>query len=320
MTYLRWAPLVLFSALAQGQLFAVETVTTAAGTAATAANDAGSARAVALGSTYVGIAEGSETLLWNPAGLADLCASEVALDHDSTLVGSFQENILLGLPLGQSSGLGLSIDYADDGTFEGRDDQGALLGDYGARAFGANLGWGFRAPADLAFGAAVKVDREDLANDTIYSFAGDLGALWSPTPSLRVGAAYRNLGPDIAGSHLEQGFDLGASSYFWKGSSMEWLAAASVEALTHSDTDVHLGLETTLGQLFSLRAGYSFNVPHPDNADGLLGWTFGGGVKLDDLRLDYAYVPMAEIGDVQRLSLTYAFGDCVGGSEGRGKD
>ena len=310
MKHIQWIPLVLLLALAQERLPAAETINAAAGMAFTSSQDAGSARSIALGSSAVGIAEGSDALAWNPAGLAGLCTAEAALNHNSTLVGSFRDNLVLGLPLDRAGGLGLSVNYADNGVFEGRDEAGHLTSDYSARAFGASAGWGFQAPEDLSFGLAVKVNREDLADDSFYDLAGDLGVLWSPTPSLRLGAAYNNLGLDVAGAHLEQGVSLGISSYFWKGSDVEWLAALSGESLTHGDSSVHVGLETTLFHMLSLRGGYSADVDNPQAADGLLGWTLGGGVHLAGFSVDYAFVPMEELGNVQRLSLTYAFGAC----------
>jgi hypothetical protein len=96
-----------------------------------------------------------------------------------------------------------------------------------------------------------------------------------------------------------------------KGQDFQWLLALSGEALTGSDNSVNMGLEVKVFQVLSLRGGYSFNVPDPVNPDGLLGWTLGGGIQVDDFSLDYAVVPLAEVGNVQRVSLTYAFGGCA---------
>jgi hypothetical protein len=303
--------LVFLALFVQTRLPAAEVITSAASLAFPAIQDAGSARAIALGSTYVGIAEGSATLPWNPAGLAELCTSEFSVNHNSTVEGSFQESALLGVPLGHSSGLGASFSFADNGTFEGRDENGNVDSTYEARAYGGSLGWGLRLPADLAVGAAVKVNREDLDTTGYNDFAADFGALWTPSPSFTLGAAYTNLGLDVADAHLAQGFSLGASSYLFKGEDLQWLFAISGEALTHSDGSIHFGVEPTFYHVLSLRAGYGFNVPYTDNGTDPTGWTLGGGIKLDQLSVDYAYVPLADLGNVQRISLTYAFGDCV---------
>jgi hypothetical protein len=301
--------LVLLGALAQKGLSAGETVNASAGTAFPSVQEAGSARAVALGSTYVGIAEGSATLPWNPAGLAAVAGKELSVHHNSTVAGSFQETAIFAMPLNHDNGLGLSANYGDSGDFEGRDDAGNLTSNYSARAYGATLGWGMRPMTDVAFGAALKVNSQDLAGSAFTAVAGDLGALWTPTPSFSIGAAYTNLGPDVAGLPLAQGLSLGVSSYLWKGSDFQLLLALSGESLLHSDDAVHFGVENRLFKMLALRVGYACNIPSQPNSDALLGWTLGGGVQLAGLSLDYAYIPLAEIGNVQRVSLTYAFGD-----------
>lgn len=305
-----WLSLVLVCAAAQTGLHGTETVNAAAGMAFPAVQEAGSARAVGMGSTYVGIAEGSATLPWNPAGLAGLCAPEISLHHSSTVIGSFQETAILGLPLNASNALGLSVNYGDNGVFEGRDAAGNVASDYSARAYGATLGWGFRILSELSLGAAVKFNREDLGSLSYNAPAVDLGALWSPTSSLSLGAAYTDLGPQAAGYNLDQGVNLGISNYFWKGGDFQWLLALSGQALTRSDTSLHVGLEGTFFQLLSLRGGYAYDFTHPVPSDGAPGWTLGIGAKLAQVSLDYSFVPLAEVGNVQRISLTYAFGDC----------
>jgi hypothetical protein len=270
----------------------------------------GSARAIALGSTYVGIAEGSATLPWNPAGLAGICATEIGLHHNSTLIGSYQETAILGLPTGKASALGASFTYGDNGTYEGRDDAGNRVGDYAVRTYGASLGWGFQAMDDIDLGASLKFNRQDLAGTAVDAFAGDIGALWQASPDFNLGAAYNNLGPDVAGMPQGQALSLGASYYLWKRSDLQVLLALSGESLARGGDSVRFGIEPTLYHMLALRAGYSAALNNAQEVNGLTGWTFGGGVMLAGLALDYAYVPLGDLGDVQRVSLTYAFGDC----------
>jgi hypothetical protein len=291
-------------------LRAAENLLSASGFAFPSIQESGSARAIAMGSTYVGIAEGSASLLWNPAGLATLEGPEIALHHESGLVGATQEIAVLGVPLGYGNGLGLSVNYEDDGTFDGHDSTGAGTGDYSARAYGASLGWGIRGPLGLSLGLAAKVNRQEMASTDLNAFAGDAGVLWSLSPLLSVGAAYTNLGPEVNGQQLAQGFRAGISSYVGKCADYQWLFALSGEALTRSTDSVHLGVEHTLYHLLALRAGYAFDVSSPGTAGSLEGWTFGGGLIIKHgLSIDYAFVPLADLGNTQRVSLTYDFGE-----------
>ena len=309
MTTRRLTALLLGALLTSG-LHAAETVSSSAGMAFPSVQESTSARAIGLGSTYVGIAEGSAALLWNPAGLGGLLCPEIALHHKSGLLGAYQETAVLGLPLGVGNGLGISLNYGDNGDFEGRDILGNLTGSYSARAYGGSLGWGFK-HSDFGLGLAVKYNQQALAGSSTSAFAGDLGLLWNPSEYFNLGAAYSNFGPDVSGHPLAQGLRVGLSSYLGKGSDLQWLLAVSGESLKDSDNSVHLGLESSLFKTLALRAGYAFDVPKPAEANGLSGWTFGGGITLESLSLDYAFVPLGDIGNTQRVSLTYGFGGCA---------
>jgi hypothetical protein len=301
------APLFLYF-LFYGNLQAAEDRLPAASFAFPSVQQGGSARAIGMGSTYVGVAEGSASILWNPAGLSNLTDAEIAIHHNAALLDAIQEIAVLGLPLGYGHGLGATLSYEDNGVFDGRDSQGNATGNYSARAFGASLGWGFKGPADLSMGLTVKGNRQDLAGEAQNAFAGDMGILWSHKPWLNIGAAYTNLGPDVNGHPLAQGARAGISSYLGKCENFQSLFAISGEALTRGENSLHLGFEQSLYQVLALRAGYGLNLAKPES-NGLLGWTFGGGIALKQLRLDYAYVPLNELGNMQRVSLTYSFGE-----------
>ena len=300
---------ILLGALAPG-LHASEDVTSAAALAFPSIQNGAGARAIALGSTYVGIDEGSASLLWNPAGLGAMTDPEVAEHHTASLVGSTQDIAVLGLPLGGDNGLGVSLNFENDGTFDGRDANGNETGAYSANAYGGSVGWGAGVFGGLYLGVDVKFEHETLADSGLNDFSGDLGALWTLSPLLSLGAAYNNLGPAVDGWPLAQGFNAGLSSHFYKTDTMDWLAAASAENQTASQTSIHFGLEDTLYQLLSLRGGYAFATSDPITADNsnLLGWTFGIGLMYRGFSLDYAYVPLSYLGNMQRISLTYDFG------------
>ena len=297
---------ILLGALAPG-LHAAEDVTAAAGLSFPSIQDGAGARAIALGSTYVGIDEGSTALFWNPAGLGALADTEIAENHNSAILNSTQDIAVVALPLGGDNGLGMSLNYENDGSFDGRDQNGNATGGYSANAYGGSLGWGAGVADGLYVGLDLKFEQENLAGTDLDSFAGDFGALWNCSPYLSLGAAYTNVGPTVEGWHLDQGLNLGLSSHFYTSDSSQWLAAVSGESLHDGESSVHFGLEDTLYTLLSLRAGYSYSDSNDDTSN-LMGWTFGIGLAIHQLSLDYAYVPLSDLGSMQRVSLSYAFG------------
>jgi len=303
---------IFLAALAPG-LHAAEDIVAASDFAFPSVQEGGSARAIALGSTYVGIAEGSASMLWNPAGLATMLYPEISLHHNAALLGAYQDIAILGLPLGHRQGLGLSLNYDDSGTFDGRDEAGLQTGDYSARAYGGSLGWAIRGPIGLNMGLALKVNSQDLAGSVSTAVAGDFGILWDLYPRVSLGAAYTNLGPSLDGHPLAQGLRVGVSSYIEQDRDNEFLFALSGESITEGASSLHAGIEQTIHHLLALRAGYAMDIPKPQ-MDGLLGWTFGAGIILSNFSVDYAFVPLAELGSMQRISLTYVFGERGGPS------
>lgn len=303
--FLAW---ILLGVALQNNLPAAEDLLSSASFAFPTIQEAGSARAIGLGSTYVGIAEGSAALLWNPAGLSTLSAAEIGLHHNVALMSGTQDIAVLGLPLGYGNALGLSLDYEDNGVFEGRDIAGLPTGNYASKVYSGSLGWGIGSSVGLSGGLAVKMNRQDLAGIVSDAFAADAGLLWSLGPQFTVGAAYTNFGPEVAGRQLSQGVRVGVSSYLNKCEDFQWLLALSEESMTNGDNSLHFGLEHTLYRILALRAGYGLNVPKPA-MDGLVGWTFGGGIQIQRFTLDYAYVPLGDLGNMQRVSLTYSFGE-----------
>src|SRR5258708_33173947 len=55
----------------------------------------GTARATAMGSAFAGIADDAASLLYNPAGLGWLEMPELGLHHNSCLVESYRETVLV---------------------------------------------------------------------------------------------------------------------------------------------------------------------------------------------------------------------------------
>lgn len=254
------------------------------------AEKGGSARAIGLGSTFVGIAEGSAALMWNPAGLSSLMRREIGLHYNTAMAGSIRQIAMFGLPLGYKNGLGLSLGYENNG--------GTL--DVGG-------GWGRALSAGFSMGLGFKTGSDS------NSFVGDAGILWSLAPELSAGVAYSNLGPAAEGHKRAQRLRLGVSSVIEKGTWNQWLFAVAGEFLIDGGQSIHLGIENLLYETLALRAGYAFSVFQSPTGD-MQGWTLGLGILLnrillDQFSLDYAFVPLDELGNLQRLSLTYAFGE-----------
>jgi hypothetical protein len=283
-----------------------QTVTQAASLAAPLENLEGSARDLALGSAFVGVADDSSAIYFNPAGLSNLQNPEIALHHNSYLAGTFQETLEAGFPAGDMGGLAFSLDYVGWGTLDLRNAYGASEGSFNDSDVGFTAGWGREWLPGFSAGLALRGLQQKVVNDLYASLAGDIGVLWVPVKNLRLAMSYLNLGTPVAGNQLSGDWKAGGSCLIRFDSRFTLLTALSGDWTPGGVGSAQAGLEGTLNKQWTLRVGYQ--LPFYDNQiDGLTGLTAGAGIKISSLTLDYAYLPFGTLGDSNRISLTYQF-------------
>ena len=189
-----------------------QTVTGTAGLAAPLDNLQGSARDLAMGSAFVGVADDSSALFFNPAGLSGLKNPEVALHHNSYLAGTFQEILCAGFPAGDAGGLAFALDYVGWGSLDLRDSSGTAQGTFDDSDIGFTAGWGKEWLPGFSGGLALRGLQQKVVDDLYTSLAGDAGLLWQPRKNLRLGFSYLNFGTPVDGSPLAGELKGGGSS------------------------------------------------------------------------------------------------------------
>lgn len=269
-------------------------------------NSGGSARALGIGGAFVGVADDSSALLWNPSGLSGLKKMEMALHHNSWLGGIIQETAVMALPMGPLGNFGASINYVGYGSIEGYDSSGTQVSSYSANRYGLGLGWGKEVLPGLSAGVGLKGAMRNMPTGSSSDVSGDLGVLWQPMKELRLGMALSNLGSSVAG-YSQAAALRGGGSYLMKFSSNHQLLLAASAAFEPSGVNrIQLGVEDTLHSFLALRLGYQFNLADTQ-IQGLTGLSAGLGVTYNSFGLDYAYLPFGELGTSQRVSLSYKF-------------
>jgi hypothetical protein len=284
----------------------------------------GSARAMALGQSYVALAEGADALTWNPAGLALSQQKEWTYaymrhieDVDSPFYMGYAH------PMGRTV-WGANIAYLSVDGFDARDASGSprsgenvtVRDGFGSLAVSRSFWY-----EKLFLGGALRLVHEDLANSVHDTVVGDFGLLLKPNSTLTLGFAVQNFGTNRenvaattrGGAALRLGdfFNLGlelsqASDYGARfGVGGEFLLPE--QYLDVGQITFRMGYHTadSLGQSFdgtlkSLRmdrsAGLSFGF-------GLFtSRAFGYGIALD-----YAYVPFGALGTVDQFSFKVKF-------------
>jgi hypothetical protein len=265
-----------------------------------------SARADALGSAFTGVADDSSALFFNSAGLSGLDHTQVSLNHNSYLVSSFEETLLVGLPAGDLGGFAAAVQYVYWGNLDERDPLGVPLGTFADSDIALSLGWGREWAKDFSMGIAIHGIQQKIVDSQYISLSGDVGLLWVPEKDFRLGLVYAGLGTAVGGQSLATDLKGGLSYLFHLGQDDTLLSAFSIDYEPSGVSRLRWGIEAGYKKSFFLRAGY--DLPLSDNQiTGFSGFTAGAGVNIGLLGLDYAYIPYGNLGTSNRISLVYDF-------------
>ena len=280
----------------------------------------GSARAMAMGRAFVGMADGIDALAWNPAGIATVGQDEFAYSYLSYLNG-------LDTPLYMAyvhpAGLtvwGANVGYIHDMGFDVRDTNGVPLTNLNSVVWD---GYGTLSVAHsfdyekLLLGGSVRIVNQDLAGYTQDSVVGDAGFEYRPRDFLSVGASMQNFGApvNVVGSIARMGFavhpdDIVTLSFEAdKPQADTWRAGLGAEISIPEAYLQWAQMAFRLGYYSADQYGQSFNhtvqVLRMDRTSGLsVGFgfftsrAFGYG-----LSLDYAFVPFGALGVANQITV-----------------
>ena len=272
-----------------------------------------SARSVALGGSFVAVAENTDAIFENPAGLGQMDGRQVSYTNVMLFyTGSGEDSPaqhVVGMvqPLGNKLGLGLGVEYIGIANFN---------------EIGGTVSLAYKLSSSINLGVNAKylswsatLEEGDPGNSSGGNVGVDVGALWkSPLSGAQFGLLVKNLNkPNVAGGDIpgepDAGtlpMDLHLGVAYWHQAttsliSLQWVARALGEDA--STTRLLLGAETQLAPGFMLRAGGSrYLEDDEDNLNAGLGW------KRNKLGIDYAYhIPMGLAGSNGKHLFTFIY-------------
>jgi len=287
------------------------------------------ARAAAMGGAVAAAADDATATYWNPADLAGLHYRHATFTHAASYQSTFYDFLAYAQPIEVRAGsgrerdllpdqlgtVGASFQYFNAGKIAEVDNAGAPTGgSFTPQDFAATIGWGAELARGLDAGVAVKYVSSKIEASAATG-AADFGARWraqipgtEAAYALSVGA--RNVGGQLkfatAYDPLPLTFVVGQAVKPFRSLTL----AADVLAPRDRAPYVSLGVEwrapMTEGLTAALRAGYDGRARSSD-VGGTTGVTLGGGLGFQRLGFDYAWTPLGDLGDTQRLSLSYRF-------------
>lgn len=256
------------------------------------------ARALGMGGAFVGLADDSIALYWNPAGTSLLDQKEVFLAQDSLSQDINQTFLGLVYP-SKGRSMGLALNYMRVGGIEGREDEDSPASDLEASFLSLILNYSRKVGSNLKVGVNGKVIRDNLEGDKETGFAFDLGLLYF-YGNLGLGLNLNNFGLTLGKDEIPREIKAGLSYRLFNN--------RLILGVSGWKGHLQLGTEYWFFNKFAMRAGFENNEDR-DKLGKNTGFSLGLGAKFSrNYRLDYAWLPYGDLGNTHHLSMGANFG------------
>ncbi|MCQ2091639.1 MAG: PorV/PorQ family protein [Fibrobacter sp.] len=242
-----------------------------------------------------GVADPSRTaeISRNPLAMSTVNEAELGLNHlmfgDGATDNFF--SAYYGYPLevkGYKLAVTGAVDFIGYGDIEGRDENGALLGSYGAYAWSLQAGVGSRNNV-FNWALSVRFASQTIDDESAIAVLGDIGGSFKVNKYLAFGTTLTNFGymGDYDGVDEAEPMALQAGVTGFIPFAEKWSAHVSVDAYRRADTDAFwlFGGEILYRDALAFRLGYAIR---PDTKNGI---SCGLGVSFGMVVFDYGYSP-----------------------------
>ena len=279
-----------------------------------------SARAAALGGSFVTNNDDVDVLFSNPAGMGFLEKNPVSLSFVKHLMDINLFSLAYSTEFENIGRFGTAIKYINYGTFEGADDFGNRTGEFNAGDFAFILGYTNEFSENFYYGANAKVIYSSIEEQSSSAVALDLGVNYEiPSQKLNLAAAVLNLGTQLS-SYIDTKEDLPLDITIGISKRLENLPvrlSLDFHQLNKERDEFYqhlkgftVGAEFYLSEVFTLRFGYD-NEARSDlkvgSSSGIAGFNGGLGLKISEYVFNYGYSSMGTIGAMHRIGLATAF-------------
>ncbi|MCK4532771.1 PorV/PorQ family protein [bacterium] len=272
------------------------------------------ARPVAMGESFVAVANDANSCYWNPAGLSEIKTIQTTTTYlqwledtgytYSSYIQPLKDNyfhygtIALSLAyLGMGAIPKTEIDINDNIVATGKSFDAsdiAFIFSYGGKI------------KNFLVGYNIKYIKQTIEEEKASTFSLDLGMKYLFSDNLSFGLVTQNIGGKVKFVKEEDPLPLNIKS----GIAYKTLHNSLFSFDIHFPVEInqpnyHLGIEQVLSNLFVLRSGYKLNSV--SDSKELSGLSFGLGLKWKKYHLDYAWVPYGNLGQTHHISLFLKF-------------
>jgi len=269
--------------------------------------DAG-ARGAALSGAYCAAGDDALSVFYNPAGTALADKKEILLGHNEWLQGIRNETLAYVHPLGPRLTAFGGINALFSGSMNRYDPEGDKTGVFNSMEGAVSAGLSAGLGNDFYGGAAVKALSQQAVGTRAMAWAGDAGLL-KVDGEWRFGLSAANFGGRLKFGSRSFPLPLMLRAGISRNFLDNFMVSADGVKAGGSAAAAALGAEGRMRagprEYFFLRAGYKTGRSRYAGP----GFTAGAGFINRDLRLDYAFAPYGDLGDVHRVTVALRFGE-----------
>ncbi len=272
-----------------------------------------SARAAAMGGSFVAIPGDVNALFYNPAGIVAVSQKAATFSYQDDLLDLNSGFIGYVHPQVGPGNIGVSVLYRDYGNFTKTDISGQELGDFGANSIALTGSYGIEAMPNLYAGGSLKYVRGAIDTYSADAVAVDAGVMYRiPQHELVLAAVVSNVGTSLNAYIAEKPeLPMQVRAGFSKRlAHLPLLFGVNVYKFSDSPWYATLGGEFTITPNLFLRVGWdSFgrDLEVDSSKDTLAGVATGLGFFWNNLTFDYSYSSLGALGALNRFTISGHF-------------
>ena len=276
-----------------------------------------SARAAALGGSFVANNDDADVIFYNPAGLKALSSDPISFSFVKYLMDINLASFSYSHEFEDIGRFGAAIKYINYGSFEETDINGNKTGTFNANELAFIIGYANQLDDNFFYGANVKFIYSGIANRSSTAMAVDLGLhYYIPGSEWNFGFSALNLGGQLSTyydkkENLPIDLAVGVSK---KLANLPLRLSLDFHRLNEDRDNFSerfkaftIGAEFTLSKVMKLRFGYD-NERRKDfkigTTAGIAGFNTGLGIKISDYQFDYGYSSLGLVGGLHRIGIS----------------
>lgn len=279
-----------------------------------------SARAAALGGSFITMTDDPNLIFYNPSALATIQTRQVSFGFFKHLLDINSGHASYAQEITNFGSVGAGITYIHYGEFTRTDEIGNKLGTFSANELAVLVGYAGTLQLGFHYGANAKFIFSKIAEVSSSAMAIDVGVLYSfEDPRLTIGMSMLNVGTQVdpyvnTRESLPLDLKIGATI---QPEHLPLLLNLNFHKLNESQSDIlmhfrafSVGGEFLVSEAVRLRFGYNNERRRElkiGTSAGMAGLSFGAGVIVDMYKLDYGFNSYGKIGSMHRVSIRLSF-------------